>query len=64
MPPEQRRSTLIIKIPENKVAIADYTKLYSELMDYKTSIPVDGEAFIAIKNLVKKISEIKFQENN
>lgn len=63
MPPEQRRSTLIIKIPENKVAIADYTKLYSELMDYKTSIPVDGEAFIAIKNLVKKISEIKFQEN-
>lgn len=63
MPPEQRRSTLIIKIPENKVAIDSYTKLYNQLMSYKISIPVDGEDFIIIKNLVKKISEIKFQEN-
>ena len=63
MPPEQRRSTLIIKIPENKVAIDAYTKLYNELMLYKTSIPEDEEDFIAIKSLVKKISEIKFQEN-
>ena len=63
MPPEQRRSTLIIKIPENKVAIDAYTKLYNELMLYKNSIPESEEDFITIKNLVKKISEIKFQEN-
>lgn len=63
MSPDQRRSTLIIKIPENKVAIDSYTKLYNELMGYKTSIPEDEEDFITIKNLVKKISEIKFQEN-
>lgn len=63
MPPEQRRSTLITKIPENKVAIDSYTKLYNELMRYKTSIPDADEDFIAIKNLIKKISEIKFQEN-
>jgi hypothetical protein len=63
MPPEQRRSTIITKIPENKVAIDSYTKLYNELMRYKTSIPEADEDFIAIKNLVKKISEIKFQEN-
>ena len=63
MPPEQRRSTLIIKIPENKVAIESYTNLYRELMRYKTNIPEDEKDFITIKNLVKKISEIKFQEN-
>lgn len=63
MPPEQRRSTLIIKIPENKVAIDSYTNLYNQLMRYKTTIPEDEEDFITIKNLVKKISEIKFQEN-
>ena len=63
MPPEQRRSTLIIKIPENKVAIDSYTKLYNELMRYKTTIPEDEKDFITIKNLVKKIAEIKFQEN-
>lgn len=63
MPPEQRRSTLIIKIPENKVAINNYTNLYNELMRYKTNIPEDEKDFITIKNLVKKISEIKFQEN-
>ena len=63
MSPEQRRSTLIIKIPENKVAIDSYTNLYNELMRYKTTIPEDEKDFITIKNLVKKISEIKFQEN-
>lgn len=63
MPPEQRRSTLITKIPENKVAIDSYTKLYNELMRYKNSIPDTNEDFIVIKNLIKKISEIKFQEN-
>lgn len=63
MPPEQRRSTLIIKIPENKAAIDTYTKVYNDLMRYKTSIPEGEQDFIAIKNLVKKISEIKFQED-
>jgi len=63
MPPEQRRSTIITKIPENKAAIDNYTKLYNELMRFKTSIPEADEDFIAIKNLVKNISEIKFQEN-
>jgi hypothetical protein len=63
MPPEQRRSTLITKIPENKVAIDSYTKLYNELMRYKNSIPDTNEDFLVIKNLIKKISEIKFQEN-
>ena len=63
MPPEQRRSTIITKIRENKVAIDSYTKLYNELMHYKTSVPETDEDFIAIKNLVKNISEIKFQEN-
>lgn len=63
MSPEQRRLTLIIRIPENKVAIDSYTKLYNELIRYKTSIPEDEEDFITIENLVKKISEIKFQEN-
>ena len=32
-------------------------------MRYKTTIPEDEKDFITIKNLVKKISEIKFQEN-
>ncbi len=63
MPPEQRRSTLIIKIPENKVAIDSYTNLYNNLMGYKASIPEDKEDFITIKNLVKKLSEIKFHED-
>jgi hypothetical protein len=63
MTPEQRRSTLIIKIPENKDAIDLYTRLYNELRGYKTSIPEDKEDLITIKNLVTKISEIKFQEN-
>ena len=62
MTPEQRGSTLI-KIPENKVAIDLYTRLYNDLRVYKTSIPEDEKDFITIKNLVKKISEIKFQEN-
>ena len=63
IPPERRRSTLIIKIPENKVAIDSYTNLYNDLMRYKTIIPEGEKDFITIKNLVKKISEIKFQEN-
>jgi hypothetical protein len=63
MPPEQRRLTVITKIPENKVAIDIYSNLYNELKRYKSTVPEDKEDFITIKNLVKKISEIKFKEN-
>jgi hypothetical protein len=62
MRPEEIRGRLI-KTPENNVAIESYTKLYNELMRYKASIPEDKVDYITIRNLVKKLSEIKFQED-
>jgi hypothetical protein len=62
MRPEEIRARLI-KTPENNVAIESYTKLYNELMRYKASIPEDQLDYITIRNLVKKLSEIKFQED-
>jgi hypothetical protein len=58
MTPEQRKSRLILKIPENKIAIDKYSKLYIEFIEHKNHIPENLEDFQKIHNLVKQLSEI------
>ena len=58
MTPEQRKSRLIIKIPENKVAIDKYTKVYNEFIQHRNQIPESHELFQKIHSLVNQLSEI------
>jgi hypothetical protein len=65
MNPEQRKSRLILKIPENKIAIEKYTKIYNEFIHHNNQIPDSLEIFQKIHSLVKELSEISmaFKEN-
>ena len=58
MTPEQRKSRLILKIPENKIAMDKYSKLYNEFIQHKNQIPENQEVFQKIHSLVKQLSEI------
>ncbi|MBT8534817.1 hypothetical protein G6725_02190 [Polynucleobacter paneuropaeus] len=58
MTPEQRKSRLILKIPENKIAIDKYTKIYNEFIQHNDQIPDSLEIFQKIHSLVKELSEI------
>lgn len=57
--PEQRRQTLIISIPENKIAIDKYTKLYKEFTEYKPLIPRSEDDFLRLNKLIVELSEIE-----
>lgn len=58
MTPEQRKSRLILKIPENKIAIDKYTKVFTEFNLHNNQIPDSPEIFQKIHSLVKELSEI------
>lgn len=57
--PEQRRQTLIISIPENKIAIEKYTKLYKEFAEYKPLVPRSEDDFLRLNKLIVELSEIE-----
>jgi len=57
--PEQRRQTLIISIPENKIAIDKYTKLYKEFTEFKPLIPRSADDFLMLNKLIIDLKEIE-----
>ncbi len=62
LPPERRRIGLA-QIPDNKIALEKYTRLYEKFARYRYTVPATQEAIDDVHALSENLSQIKFEEN-
>lgn len=62
LPPERRRIGLA-QIPDNKVALDNYARLYEKFARYRDSVPATNEVIDEIHALSQELGQIKFEEN-
>ena len=62
LPPDQRRIGLA-QIPENKVALDKYTRLYEKFARHRSTVPVTQEAIDEVHALSAALGEITFKED-
>lgn len=64
VPPEQRRQTIVLALPENQKALERYTKLYQSFSQYRNTVPSTVEALHEVHVCSKDLADIKFVEND
>ncbi len=64
VPPEQRKQTIVQTMPDNKVALETYTRLYQRLNKYRNAVPASAEDFDDVQLCSDQLAAIKFQEND
>jgi hypothetical protein len=62
LPPERRRIGLA-QIPENKVALDKYTRLYEKFARYRNTVPTTQEALDEVHALSEALAQITFKED-
>jgi len=62
LPPERRRIGLA-QIPDNKIALDNYTRLYEKFARYRSAVPATKEAIDEVHALSQELGQIKFEEN-
>lgn len=62
--PEQRKQTIVQAMPDNKVALETYTRLYQRFNKYRNAVPTSAEDFDEVQLCSDQLAAIKFQEND
>lgn len=63
-PPEQREQTILRSLPENQRALELYSKLYRQLVAYRSMLPRNAIDLQNAQEISKQLSEIRFIEND
>lgn len=63
VPPEQREQTILMSLPENREALAQYTNLYRRLTAFRTTLPSTVEELKGVQKCSEELSRIQFIEN-
>ena len=64
VPPEQRKQTIVQTLPENKVALDIYTRLYQRFNKYRNAVPASAEEFDAVQDCSDQLEAIHFVEDD
>ncbi len=63
VPPEQRKQTIVHSMPDNNVALQNYTQWYQRFIKYRNSVPASAEDFDEVQSCSDQLAAIKFKEN-
>ncbi len=62
--PQQREQTILMSLPENQKALAQYTNLYRRLTAFRNKPPSTVEELKDLQKCSEELSQIQFIENN
>ena len=62
--PEQRKQTIVQSMPENIIAIKNYTQWYQRFMKYRNFVPASAEDFDDVQSCSDQLAGITFKEND
>ena len=64
VPPELRKQTIVQSMPDNIVALRNYTQWYQRFIKYQNVVPGSAEDFDEVQSCSDQLAAIKFQEND
>ncbi len=64
VPPEQRKQTIVQSMPDNIVALRNYTQWYQRFIKYRNVVPASGEDFDDVQSCSDQLASISFKEND
>jgi hypothetical protein len=64
VPPEQRKQTIVQSMPENIIAIKNYTQWYQRFIKYRNFVPASAEDFDEVQSCSDQLAAITFKEND
>lgn len=64
VPPEQRRQTIVQSMPDNIVALRNYTQWYQRFIKYRNVVPASAEDFDDVQSSSDQLAAITFKEND
>ena len=64
VPPEQRKQTIVQSMPENIIAIKNYTQWYQRFIKYRNFVPASAEDFDEVQSCSDELAAITFKEND
>ena len=63
VPPEQRKQTIVESLPENKLALDSYARLYQQFNRYRNAVPPTADEFEKVREWSTELAAIQFVEN-
>jgi hypothetical protein len=64
VPPEQRKQTIVESLPENKLALDSYARLYQRFNRYRNAVPTTTDEFDKVHEWSNELGAIQFVEND
>jgi hypothetical protein len=64
VPPEQRKQTIVQSMPDNIVALRNYTQWYQRFIKYRNVVPTSAEEFDDVQSCSDQLAAITFKEND
>jgi hypothetical protein len=64
LPPEQRKQTILQTLPENRLAMDRYTRLYQRFNQYRNTVPTGTDALKEVHESSDGLEAISFVEND
>lgn len=64
VPPELRKQTIVQSMPDNIVALQNYTRWYQRFIKYRNVVPASAEDFDDVKSCSDQLAAITFKEND
>jgi hypothetical protein len=62
--PELRKQTVVQSMPDNVVALRNYTLLYQRFIKYRNAVPASAEDFDDVQSCSDQLAAITFKEND
>lgn len=64
LPPDQRKQTIVQSMPDNTIAIKNYTQWYQRFIKYRNVVPASIEEFDDVQSCSDQLAAITFKEND